>query len=145
MKEKIINIIVIVVMVVVANYPLYKSLKTTSDGLKSTSDELNVIIKTVQDEVVAWQRDVNNVQDRVEEIRIDINKTINSGLGQIDSTLIKIKALESDVKVLVDKIDSLKINTINKVENKVDEVENKIEEIKKEPVETLKNLFKIKG
>ena len=80
MKEKIINIIVIVVMVVVANYPLYKSLKTTSDGLKSTSDELNVIIKTVQDEVVAWQRDVNNVQDRVEEIRIDINKTINSGL-----------------------------------------------------------------
>ena len=145
MKEKIINIIVLVVMVVVANYPLYKSLKTTSDGLKSTSDELNVIIKTVQDEVVAWQRDVNNVQDRVEEIRIDINKTINSGLGQIDSTLIKIKALESDVKVLVDKIDSLKINTINKVENKVDEVENKIEEIKKEPVETLKNLFKIKG
>ena len=145
MKEKIINIIVIVVMVVIANYPLYKSLKTTSDGLKSTSDELNVIIKTVQDEVVAWQRDVNNVQDRVEEIRIDINKTINSGLGQIDSTLIKIKALESDVKVLVDKIDSLKINTINKVENKVDEVENKIEEIKKEPVETLKNLFKIKG
>ena len=145
MKEKIINIIVIVVMVVVANYPLYKSLKATSDGLKSTSDELNVIIKTVQDEVVAWQRDVNNVQDRVEEIRIDINKTINSGLGQIDSTLIKIKALESDVKVLVDKIDSLKINTINKVENKVDEVENKIEEIKKEPVETLKNLFKIKG
>ena len=138
MKEKIINIIVIVVMVVVANYPLYKSLKTTSDGLKSTSDELNVIIKTVQGEVIAWQRDVNNVQDRVEEIRIDINKTINSGLGQIDSTLIKIKALESDVKVLVDKIDSLKINTINKVENKVDS-------IKEEPIETLKDLFKIKG
>ena len=138
MKEKIINILVIVVMVVIANYPLYKS-------LKNTAADLNGIIKTVQDEVVAWQEDVNNVQDRVEEIRIDINKTINSGLGQIDSTLIKIKALESDVKVLVDKIDSLKINTINKVENKVDEVENKIEEIKKEPVETLKNLFKIKG
>ena len=138
MKEKIINIIVIVVMVVVANYPLYKSLKTTSDGLKSTSDELNVIIKTVQDEVVAWQRDVNNVQDRVEEIRIDINKTINSGLGQIDSTLIKIKALESDVEGLVNKIDNLKLNTINKVENKVDS-------IKEEPVKTIKDLFKIKG
>ena len=138
MKEKIINILVIVVMVVIANYPLYKS-------LKGTAADLDKIVQTVQDEVIAWQEDVNNVQDRVEEIRIDINKTINSGLGQIDSTLIKIKALESDVKVLVDKIDSLKINTINKVENKVDEVENKIEEIKKEPVETLKNLFKIKG
>ena len=116
MKDKIINIIVIVVMVVIANYPLYKS-------LKSTANDLNGIIKTVQDEVVAWQDDVNKVQDRVEEIRIDINNTIDSGLGQIDSTLIKIKALESDVKVLV----------------------NKIDKVQEEPVETLKDLFKIKG
>ena len=131
MKDKIINIIVIVVMVVIANYPLYKS-------LKSTAADLNEIIQTVQDEVVAWQEDVNKVQDRVEEIRIDINNTIDSGLGQIDSTLIKIKALESDVEGLVNKIDNLKLNTINKVENKVDS-------IKEEPIETLKDLFKIKG
>ena len=131
MKEKIINILVIVVMVVIANYPLYKS-------LKETAADLNGIIKTVQDEVVAWQEDVNNVQDRVEEIRIDINNTIDSGLGQIDSTLIKIKALESDIEGLVNKIDNLKLNTINKVENKVDS-------IKEEPVKTIKDLFKIKG
>ena len=131
MKEKIINILVIVIMAVIANYGLYKN-------LQKTADELNEIVQTVQDEVVAWQDDVNNVQDRVEEIRIDINNTINSGLGQIDSTLIKIKALESDIEGLVNKIDNLKLNTINKVENKVDS-------IKEEPVETLKDLFKIKG
>ena len=131
MKEKIINILVIVIMAVIANYGLYKN-------LQKTADELNEIVQTVQDEVVAWQDDVNKVQDRVEEIRIDINNTINSGLGQIDSTLIKIKALESDIEGLVNKIDNLKLNTINKVENKVDS-------IKEEPVETLKDLFKIKG
>ena len=131
MKEKIINILVIVVMVVIANYPLYKS-------LKETAADLDKVMQTVQDEVVAWQEDVNNVQDRVEEIRIDINNTIDSGLGQIDSTLIKIKALESDIEGLVNKIDNLKLNTINKVENKVND-------IKEEPVETIKDLFKIKG
>ena len=131
MKEKIINILVIVVMVVIANYPLYKS-------LKGTAADLDKIVQTVQDEVVAWQEDVNKVQDRVEEIRIDINNTVDSGLGQIDSTLIKIKALESDIEGLVNKIDNLKLNTINKVENKVDS-------IKEEPIETLKDLFKIKG
>ena len=131
MKEKIINILVIVVMVVIANYPLYKS-------LKGTAADLDKIVQTVQDEVIAWQEDVNKVQDRVEEIRIDINNTIDSGLGQIDSTLIKIKALESDVEGLVNKIDNLKLNTINKVENKVDS-------IKEEPVKTIKDLFKIKG
>ena len=131
MKEKIINILVIVIMAVIANYGLYKN-------LQKTADELNEIVQTVQDEVVAWQEDVNKVQDRVEEIRIDINNTVDSGLGQIDSTLIKIKALESDIEGLVNKIDNLKLNTINKVENKVDS-------IKEEPVETLKDLFKIKG
>ena len=59
-------------------------------------------------------------------------------MGQIDSTLIKIKALESDIEGLVNKIDNLKLNTINKVENKVDS-------IKEEPVKTIKDLFKIKG
>ena len=97
MKDKIINIIVIVVMVVIANYPLYKSLKTTSDGLKSTSDELNVIIKTVQDEVVAWQSDVNRVQNNIEEIRLELS-------GIID----RIESLKHEPKKINDAIDSIK-------------------------------------
>ena len=90
MKEKIINIIVIVVMVVIANYPLYKSLKTTSD-------ELNVIIKTVQDEVVAWQSDVNRVQNNIEEIRLELS-------GIID----RIESLKHEPKKINDAIDSIK-------------------------------------
>ena len=90
MKEKIINIIVIVVMVVIANYPLYKS-------LKSTSDELNDIVQTVQGEVNAWQSDVDRVQKSIEEIRLALSGTID-----------KIESLKDEPKKLNDAIDSIK-------------------------------------
>ena len=106
MKDKIINIIVIVVMVVIANYPLYKS-------LKSTSDELNDMVQTVQGEVNAWQSDVDRVQKSIEEIRLELSGTID-----------KIELLKDEPKKINDAIDSIKV-------------------IK--PVDTIKDLFKIRG
>ena len=106
MKDKIINIIVIVVMVVIANYPLYKS-------LKSTSDELNDMVQTVQGEVNAWQSDVDRVQNNIEEIRLELSGTID-----------KIELLKDEPKKINDAIDSIKV-------------------IK--PVDTIKDLFKIRG
>ena len=147
MKDKIINIIAIVVMVVIANYPLYKSLKSTANGLKSTSDELNVIIQTVQDEVVAWQSDVNKVQGKIEDIRLELTGTINKGINKTDNVLNKVNKLESDVNVLLDKIDSLKLNTINKVKEIANPkiLNNKVDSLKIEPIKTIKDLFKIRG
>ena len=106
MKDKIINIIVIVVMVVIANYQLYKS-------LKSTSDELNDMVQTVQGEVNAWQSDVDRVQKSIEEIRLELSGTID-----------KIELLKDEPKKINDAIDSIKV-------------------IK--PVDTIKDLFKIRG
>ena len=91
MKDKIINIIVIVVMVVIANYPLYKS-------LKSTSDELNDMVQTVQGEVNAWQSDVDRVQKSIEEIRLELSGTID-----------KIELLKDEPKKINDAIDSIKV------------------------------------
>ena len=106
MKDKIINIIVIVVMVVIANYPLYKS-------LKSTSDEINDMVQTVQGEVNAWQSDVDRGQKSIEEIRLELSGTID-----------KIQSLKDEPKKINDAIDSIKV-------------------IK--PVDTIKDLFKIRG
>jgi len=103
-KDKIINVIVIVVMVVIANYPLYKN-------LKSTAEDMNVIIKTVQSEVSAWKKDINIVQNRIEDIREELTGTTN-----------KVKEI-TNPKILNNKVDSLKIKSIDKV----------------------KDLFKIKG
>ena len=140
MKEKIINIIVIVVMVVIANYPLYKS-------LKSTAADLNGIIKTVQDEVVAWQSDVNKVQGKIEDIRLELTGTINKGINKTENVLNKVNKLESDVNVLLGKIDSLKLNTMNKVKEIANPkiLNNKVDSLKIEPVKTIKDLFKIRG
>ena len=139
MKDKIINIIVIVVMVVIANYPLYKS-------LKATSDELNVIIKTVQDEVVAWQEDVNKVQGKIEDIRLELTGTISKGINKTENVLNKVNKLESDVNVLLSKIDSLKLNAMSKVkEIATPKILDKVDSLKVEPVNTIKNLFKIRG
>ena len=106
MKEKIINILVIVIMAVIANYGLYKN-------LQKTADELNEIVQTVQDEVVAWQSDVNRVQNNIEEIRLELSGTID-----------KIELLKDEPKKINDAIDSIKV-------------------IK--PVDTIKDLFKIRG
>ena len=140
MKDKIINIIVIVVMVVIANYPLYKS-------LKSTAADLNGIIKTVQDEVVAWQSDVNKVQGKIEDIRLELTGTINKGINKTENVLNKVNKLESDVNVLLGKIDSLKFNTINKLKEIANPkiLNNKVDSLKIEPVKTIKDLFKIRG
>tara|TARA_R100000808_G_C2108587_1_gene123375 strand:+ start:376 stop:696 length:321 start_codon:yes stop_codon:yes gene_type:complete len=90
MKEKIINILVIVVMAVIANYGLYKS-------LQKTADELSDIVQTIQDEVVAWQSDVNRVQNNIEEIRLELS-------GIID----RIESLKHEPKKINDAIDSIK-------------------------------------
>ena len=90
MKEKIINILVIVVMAAIANYGLYKS-------LQKTADELSDIVQTIQDEVVAWQSDVNRVQNNIEEIRLELS-------GIID----RIESLKHEPKKINDAIDSIK-------------------------------------
>ena len=131
MKEKIINILVIVVMVVIANYPLYTN-------LKKIADEVNSAVQSVRTEIAFWQKDAKELQSKVESVRNDIVSTIDQGIGQTDEVLAKISEIESDIQKLTDQIDSAKANAIK-------DVENKIENIKEEPVDVIKDLFKIKG
>ena len=118
MKDRIINIVVVIVMIVFANYPMYKN-------LKSTAKEIDLILQTVQVEIIAWQKDINIVQGKIEGIRNELVGTVNKGLAQTDSVLNKIKLLESETKALGNKIDSLKSQVVDKFKTKV-EVLNKV-------------------
>ena len=118
MKDRIINIVVVIVMIVFANYPMYKN-------LKSTAKEIDLILQTVQVEIIAWQRDIGIVQGKIEGIRNELVGTVNKGLAQTDSVLNKIKLLESETKALGNKIDSLKSQVVDKFKTKV-EVLNKV-------------------
>ena len=131
MKEKIINVLVIVVMVVIANYPLYSS-------LKATANDVNGMIVSMREEIAIWKWEVEITQGKLEDARAEIVGTIDKGLDQTKNVLVKINKIESDIDGLVDKVDNIKLETVNKIENKV-------ESLKEEPVETIKDLFKIKG
>ena len=131
MKEKIINVLVIVVMVIIANYPLYTS-------LKATAEDVNEMIANMREEIAVWKREVVITQGKLENAREEIVSTIDSGLDQTKNVLDKINKIESDIDGLVDKVDSMKLETVNKVESK-------IEDIKEKPIEGIKDLFKIKG
>ena len=127
MKEKIINVLVIVVMVVIANYPIYAN-------LKDTANEGNGIARDIKSEVSKWRTEVNIVKTKLENVRSEIVGTIDAGIDQTNSiigkteeVLAKIKKIESDINGLSTKI------------------ENKVEEIKAEPVDAIKDLLKIKG
>ena len=109
-KEKIIDVIVVAIMVIIANYPLYKS-------LKETASEMNDIIISVQTEVIAWKKDVDIAQGKIEGVRIELSETINRGIGQTQNVLNKIQSLESQTKTLNNKIDTFQANIEHKIDS----------------------------
>ena len=113
MKDKIINIIVVAGMVVIANYPMYKN-------LKATAADINGVVQTIQYEINAWRKDIDVVQSNVENIRIELTSTIDSGISQTEDVLNKVKDLENEIKNLNTKIDGLKTKTIDKVKETID-------------------------
>ena len=127
MKDKIINVLVIVVMVVIANYPLYTS-------LRSTADDVSSMVANMRREIALWKKEVKITQNKLENARAEIVGTIDRGLEQTNNVLNKINEIESDIDGLVDKVDNIKIETVNKIES-----------IKEEPIDAIKDLLKIKG
>ena len=126
-KEKIINILVIVVMVVVANYPLYTS-------LKATAEDVNEMIGSLREEIAVWKHEIEGTQVKLEEVREDIVGTIDIGINSTNNVLNKVHKIDSDIDKLFKSVESIKFD-----------VPDAIEEVKDQPVETIKDLFNIKG
>ena len=81
MKDRIINVIIIIIMSVVVNYPMYSS-------LKKTSEELNSIIIIVQDEVINWKGEIISVRDKLDGVRAEKDSLLNK-IKKIESSLNK--------------------------------------------------------
>lgn len=128
MKDKIINIVIVVIMIIVANYPMYSS-------LKSTAEEMDSIVQIVREEIFSWRKDITIVQSRLENIRSELTGTINKGIDQTDNVLNKIKALESEIEKLGNKLDKLKQMTNSKT------LSNKVDSVKTQSVEKIKDVI----
>ena len=128
MKDKIINIIIVVIMIIIANYPMYSS-------LKSTAEEMDSIVQIVREEIFSWRKDIAMVQSRLENIRSELTTTINKGLDQTDNVLNKIKELESEIEKIGNKLDKLKQMTSSKT------LSNKVDSVKTQSVEKIKDVI----
>ena len=98
MKEKIISIVVVLGMIVVANYPLYTS-------LKSTADDINGIVSSMREEIAMWKHEVEKLQGNFEDIR-----------GEISESIDKISNLKNQSQKVNDSIDSLKTIKVEPVD-----------------------------
>ena len=128
MKDKIINIIIVVIMIIIANYPMYSS-------LKSTAEEMDSIVQIVREEIFSWRKDITIVQSRLENIRSELTGTINKGIDQTDNVLNKIKALESEIEKLGNKLDKLKQMTSSKT------LSNKVDSVKTQSIDKIKDVI----
>ena len=99
-------------MVIAANYPMYKS-------MISTAEEAKIVVDSVKDEFIIWQYELNKMRNNLSDIRNDMINSIDGGIKEAKIAAGKIKALELEIKLLGNKIDSLKVDTKDKVKKMI--------------------------
>ena len=106
MKDRILNIIITASMVIAANYPMYKS-------MISTAEEAKAVVESVKDEIIIWQNELDKMRNHLSDVRNDMISSIDGGIKESKVAIDKIKALELEIKLLGDKIDSFKEKTVD--------------------------------
>ena len=112
MNKRIIDIAVVVVLAVIANFSVYKN-------LKDAADDMNVIIQAVQAEIISWQEEVAVLDERLNVVQLefhrlhtDMKNTIDRNIAVADSTLGHIDSTLGIIsRTAISRIDSLKAKT----------------------------------
>jgi len=95
LKRKIIGGIVIALMSVIANYPIYRDLQESVKVAQGIIATINDTMVEVKGEVDYWKNEVNTLQTRIDNVQAELTATI----------------------------DSLKVEAIDKVDKEVEKVE----------------------
>mgnify|MGYP003133950664 CR=1 FL=1 len=78
MKKKIISGIVIIVMAIVANYPIYKDLRASAQVAQDAINDVNALLIQVQSEVNVWKDEVNTLTTRIDSMKVEFTSAIDS-------------------------------------------------------------------
>ena len=78
MKKQIINYIVLVGLAVVANYPIYNSLRESVEVAEGVISTVNETMVEVQNEVEFWKNEVGTLKSRINDVQTELNATIDS-------------------------------------------------------------------
>ena len=112
MKDRIINVLVSVVMVVISLYPMYSNLKSTVKEVNGVIAETNMAIRSVKDEIVSWQGDLNDLSSQIDSVKYEVESTIDSGIVRTGNIV------NEEIGSLNNKIDNLK----SKMDKKLNEL-----------------------
>ena len=112
MKDKIINILVSVVMVIISLYPMYSNLKSTVKEVNNVISETNLSIRLVKDEIVGWQEDLNDLSSQIDSVKYELQSTIDNGLARTENVINK------ELESLNNKITNLKNNATDEIKSK---------------------------
>ena len=112
MQDRIINILVSVVMVVISLYPMYSNLRSTVDGVNDVINETNQSIALVNKEIVKFQNDLKRISSQVDSVKHELQVTIDEGLTDTKDMINK------EIEQLQDKITNMKSNAIDDVKTK---------------------------
>ena len=108
MKKRMVDIAVIVVMSVIANYPMYNT-------LREAAEDFDVVLQAVQADIIQFEEDVHVVRTKVEMARVELINMVDSNLGIVDSTAIKMS--EEALREL-DRLEFM-VNGVNKRVNSI--------------------------
>ena len=121
LKQKIIGAIVISVMSVIANYPVYKELQESAKVTEAAIDSINSILSGLNNEL-------NKIENDILDIYIKADITRAQLTSEIDSTLNKIDKIKFETQLVNQKLDKMVSDKINKKEEELKTI------IKKQPI-----------
>ena len=126
MKKQIIYYIVLIVIAVAANYPIYNNLQESVKVAQATISNVNSIVSGFNNELDSLE---NNILDIY--IRADITKA--QLIAELDSTLNKINKVKLETQVINQKLNQMVDNKVEKELNKIKE--KKLDNImKRQPI-----------
>ena len=112
LKQKLIGAIVISVMSVIANYPVYKELQESAKVTEAAIDSINSILSGLNNELDKIENDILDIYVKADITRAQLT-------SEIDSTLNKIDKIKFETQLVNQKLDKMVSDKINKKEEEL--------------------------
>ena len=134
MQDRIVNILVSVLMVVISLYPMYNHLKSTVTDINNVIIEANQSITAVNDELIKFQNDLNDLSNQVDLVKHELEVTINDGLADTkdminDGLSDTRNVINKEIKSLNEQISKIKSGAVEDVKLKKEEIKKKTREL----------------
>jgi TolA-binding protein len=105
MKKKIISGLVIIIMAIIANYPIYKDLQKSAKVAQKAIKSMDTILIAVQSEIISWEEKVFLLQEHINVLEGSIDSLTIQAKEQVNQT---IESKKEELKSIIPGLDNIK-------------------------------------